>query len=267
MLKFISLSSGSSGNCSLLFNDEHAIMIDAGVGIRYIKKKAEEHGVPLSRLRHVLVTHDHADHVKAVGSVSMGYGVPVYATRLVHEGIERNVCVKHKIPARSVMTIEKGVAYELDEFRVTPFDVPHDSADNVGYMIESEGITFCIVTDVGHVTDEIREKISRADYLVMESNHDEAMLAAGSYPFYLKQRIVGGHGHISNRVCGETLAACVTGRLRHVWLCHLSHENNTPDVARATVTAVLASHGIQVGTDFTLDVLQRRCPSGVYALR
>lgn len=267
MLKFISLSSGSSGNCALLFDDDDVIMIDAGVGIRCIKRRAEEFGVPMSRLRCVLVTHDHADHVKAVGGVSVAYGVPVYATRSVHEGIERNVCVKKKIPAASVRTIEKGVSMQVGGLRITPFDVPHDSADNVGYMIECGGVTFCLITDVGHVTDVIREMIGRANYLVFESNHDEALLDAGPYPAYLKQRIAGGYGHISNRLCGETLAACVTGRLRHVWLCHLSAENNSPEIARDTVTAILAARGIAVGSDFTLDVLLRRRPSGVYEMR
>ena len=115
-------------------------------------------------MHHILITHDHADHVKSVGSLSTDYHLPVYATRKVHAGIERNYCVRKKIVPNHAHIIEKGVPFVVGEFRVTPFGVPHDSTDNVGYFVEHEGVTFCLITDVGHITEEIQEFIGKASY-------------------------------------------------------------------------------------------------------
>ncbi|MBQ7470944.1 MAG: MBL fold metallo-hydrolase [Prevotella sp.] len=266
MLRFISLGSGSSGNCYLLYTENDALIIDVGVGTRMLKKRLREAGLSMNNIHAVLITHDHADHVKSVGAVSKDYLLPVYATRKVHVGIEHNYCVRHKIAPERTMIIEKDVWLQLGEFRVMPFDVPHDSADNVGYKIEAEGVTFCVMTDVGHVTDRMKQMIGEADYLVIEANYDEEMLTAGPYPEHLKARIASPLGHMSNRVCGNVLAENATERLKHVWLCHLSEENNHPELARKTVEQVLRSYGIVAGKDFLLDVLKRTTPSEVFEL-
>ncbi len=123
-----------------------------------------------------------------------------------------------------------------------------------------------MITDVGHITDEIKQVISRANYLVIEANHDIEMLKTGPYPEYLKQRITSGNGHLSNVACGEALVENMTEELKHVWLCHLSEENNHPELARKTVDAVLRSYGIVPGADFQLDVLKRKVPSEIFEL-
>jgi len=266
MLKFISFGSGSSGNCYYLYTDTDGLMIDAGIGSRMLKKYFKEYGLSLSQLHNVLVTHDHADHVKSVGSVCRDCCVPVYATEKVHKGIVRNYCVKYKVPTEQQKTIEKNVPLQLGDFTITPFDVPHDSSDNVGYKIECEGKTFVLMTDVGHFTDEMTRIIGEADYLVIEANYDLEMLRRGSYPAYLKQRITNGSGHTCNNDCAEMIATNATPRLKHVWLCHLSAENNHPELALKTVETVLAQHGIVAGRDFELDVLKRTNPTGVYEL-
>jgi len=217
-------------------------------------------------LHGIIVTHDHADHVKSVGSLCRDFGVPVYATEKVHKGIYKNYCVRYKVPFEQQKTIEKNVPFLLGDFTVTPFEVPHDSSDNVGYKIECEGKTFVLMTDVGHFTDEMEHIIGDADYLVIEANYDLEMLRNGSYPAHLKQRISGGQGHTCNNDCAEMLARCATSKLKHVWLCHLSEENNHPELARKTVETVLSQHGIIVGRDFELDVLKRTTPMGVYEL-
>lgn len=267
MLRFISFGSGSSGNCYYLFTETDSLLIDVGVGIRTLKKHFHNYGLRFEDVHNILITHDHADHVKSVGSLSNDYHLPVYTTRKVHSGIDNNYCVRKKINGANVHVVEKGVPFVLGEFRITPFGVPHDSTDNVGYQVECGGVTFCLITDVGHITDEMKAFIGRANYLVLEANHDEEMLQQGPYPQYLKDRILGPNGHLSNTSCGKALAENATAALRHVWLCHLSEENNHPELARKTVEQILRSYGIVAGKDFMLEVLKRKTPSEIYTLK
>lgn len=267
MLKFISFGSGSSGNSYLLYTDKDGILIDAGIGVRSLKKALRDYGIPITRIGNILITHDHADHVKSVGSLSREFDIPVYSTKEVHEGIFKNYCVVKKIEGRNAHCLRKSETKQIGEFSVTPFNVPHDSTDCVGYFIQSEAVSFCIVTDVGEITDEIKTYISRANYLVIEANHDEEMLKDGPYPEHLKRRIMGIQGHLSNKKCGEALVENSTEKLKMVWLCHLSEENNHPELARKTVEAILRNSGIIVGKEFGLEVLKRKTPTGIFDLK
>ena len=266
MLRFISLGSGSSGNCYYLQTADDALLIDAGVGLRTLKKHLHNYGLRLDSVKHILITHDHADHVKSVGIISSEYNVPVYAINEVHNGIYRNYCVPRKIPADNVRHISKGEKIRLGDFIVTPFAVPHDSSGNVGYRIEAEGVTFCLMTDVGHVTEEMQDYIAEANYLVIEANYDVEMLKNGPYPQHLKVRIDGPTGHLSNVACGEAIANYATTCLKRVWLCHLSEENNHPVLALKTVEQTLRSYGIIIGKDFIVEDLKRKSPSELYEL-
>ena len=267
MLNFISFGSGSSGNCYYLYTETDGLLIDTGVGLRTLKKHFHDFGLKPGHVKHLLVTHDHADHVKSVGSFSCDYNVPVFASLKVHEGIVGNYCVRRKVNPANVKVIRKGDTFRLGEFTITSFDVPHDSSDNLGFKIQCEDVTFCLITDAGHVNDEMRQCINEANYLVIEANHDEEMLRSGSYPQYLKDRIMGPNGHLSNHDCANAIAENATPRLRHVFLCHLSEENNHPELARKTVEMVLRSHGIVPGKDFMLDVLKRTMPTGIFELK
>jgi len=266
MLKFISFGSGSSGNCYYLQTAADALLIDVGVGLRGLKKACRDYGVSLSSVRHVLITHDHADHIKSVGAFSHDYSVPIYATREVHAGINRNYCVTKKIVPGMARVIEKGRTEQLGDFTVTPFEVPHDSNDNVGYFIEAGGTNFCVITDAGCVTDEMKQYIRQAQHLVIEANHDVEMVTGGPYPQFLKERILSCTGHLSNRDSGIAVAENMSECLRDVWLCHLSEENNHPELARKTFESVLRDHGIVVGADVRLEVLKRTMPTGPFEL-
>jgi len=266
MLRFISFGSGSSGNCYVISTGTDSIMVDAGVGVRTLKKHAKDYGVSLSKVSSILITHDHADHIKSVGSLSYDLHLPVYATEAVHRGICRNYCVQRKVAEEMRRKLQPGQTIELGEFEVTPFKVPHDSSDNVGYCIAAGGENFVIITDAGEVTTEMAAYIAKADYLVIEANHDEEMLRQGPYPEHLKKRILSATGHMSNRTCAEALANNASTRLKNVWLCHLSEENNHPELARKTVETVLRSYGIVAGKDFQLEVLRRTMPTGVFEL-
>ena len=266
MLKFISVGSGSSGNCYYLSTATDGLLIDIGVGLRTLKKHFKDYGISIESVNHILVTHDHADHIKSVGSFSHDYHVPVYATQKVHHGIDLNYCVQRKVSEDMKRLIIPGQVIQIGDFMVTPFSVPHDASENVGYKIEVDGIVFVIITDVGTVTDEIKTYISSSNYLVIEANHDIEMLTQGPYPEYLKKRILSANGHLSNKECGTAIAENMMEGLHHVWLCHLSEENNHPELARKTVEATLRSYGIIPGKDLELEVLKRKMPSGIYDL-
>lgn len=266
MLRFISLGSGSSGNCYFLWTEAGGILIDVGLSSRVLKSHFHTYGIRPEQIHAVLITHDHADHIKSVGRLATDYGIPIYATELVHEGIERNYCVSPHVPAECKRLVEKNKPLFIDDFRITPFNVPHDSTDCVGYRVEAEGVRFALITDIGHITEEVQNEVGEANYLVLESNHDHEMLMAGPYPAYLKGRISGPTGHLSNREAAELLSKYATPALRHVWFCHLSEENNHPELVRKTADAVLRSVGIVPGVDFKVDVLKRKVPSEVYEL-
>lgn len=267
MFNFISFGSGSCGNCYYLYTESDGLLIDVGVGTRSLKKHFIDYGLQmLGGFSSILVTHDHADHIKSVGSLSKKFDVPVYATRLVHNGMDRNYCMKLKLAQSNRRYIEKNEPFFASGFKITPFGVPHDSLDNVGYSIEHEGVVFTLLTDVGHITDEMKTIIRGSDYLVIEANYDLQMLQNGPYPLYLQQRIQCGTGHLSNAQCAATLAENYTERLKHIWLCHLSEENNHPELARKTIEQVLLDAGINVGNKLLVDVLKRKQPTGVFSL-
>lgn len=264
MLKFFCLGSGSSGNSYYLWTEEGGILIDAGLSVKTIKRHFQNAELPIGHIKAVFVTHDHADHIKAVGRLAQEFELPIFATERVHEGIARNYCVSPRLRAEAKRFIEKDQPINIANMTVTAFDVPHDSNDCCGYRVESQGVRFCLITDVGHITERIKDEVSAANFLVLESNHDREMLMAGPYPAYLKGRISGPNGHLSNIEAAELLAGSSTPTLRHVWLCHLSEENNHPELARKTVETTLRSYGIICGADFNLDVLKRRMPSSIY---
>ena len=266
-MKFICLGSGSSGNCYVLWTPRTCITIDAGLGIRTLKRSLQSAGLDLSSVDATLVTHDHADHIKAVGYMAKDYHIPIYATALVHKGINNNYSVGIKVQPEYQNVIEKDVPFEVGDFRVTAFDVPHDSTDCCGYRVEACGTSLTLMTDVGCVCSSVAAQVRTAAYLVVEANHDIEMLKHGTYPAYLKGRITSGSGHLSNAACGPLLADNVTAAIRHVWLCHLSEENNHPELARKTVDSVLRSYGIVTPKDFPLEVLRRKAPSEIYELR
>jgi phosphoribosyl 1,2-cyclic phosphodiesterase len=264
-LLFLSLASGSSGNCYYIGTAGYGILIDAGIGVRQIKKTLKEFGIGFEKVRAVLVTHDHADHIKSVGCLGETLGVPVYATEAVHAGIRRSRYVE-EVLMQFRRDIEKEIPFFIQDFKISAFEVPHDSSDNVGYCIEYEDQTFVIVTDVGHITETVRKYACRANHLVIEANYDEEMLKSGSYPAFLKERVSSPTGHMSNHNAAEFLATNFTPALKNIWLCHLSRDNNHPELAYKTVEYRLWQEGIKTGKDVLLATLKRMTPSELYDL-
>jgi len=261
--KVLSLSSGSSGNCYYVGTSEYGILIDAGIGVRTIKKYLREHGVALETIMGVLVTHDHSDHIKSVSALAGKMNIPVYTTESIHNGIDRSRFCHEKIYGGSRRIISKRTPFTIRDFEITAFEVPHDSIENVGYQIKVEDRTIVLATDIGRITDEILLYAKTANHIIFESNYDEHMLRTGSYPDILKRRIVSGNGHLSNNTAGEFLAGIFEPKLDEIWLCHLSNDNNRPELAYQTVENKLAEKGIKVGQDVTLKTLSKGKPSGL----
>lgn len=262
----MSLGSSSSGNCYYLATDKVQILVDAGLSVRTIRHYLKDSGVTLADIKAVFVTHDHADHIKAVGHLAEDFHLPIYATEEVHKGINRNYCVMPKLAPEYVHVIQKSQTTEIGDLRITAFSVPHDSSDCVGYRIETDEEVFLLITDIGHVTEEIQRQVSEANFIVLESNHDIDMLMMGPYPAYLKGRIRSGRGHISNYDSAKLIAEHASPILRRVWLCHLSEENNHPELARKTYETVLRDYGLIAGVDFQVDVLRRKQASELMVL-
>ncbi len=264
-LIFRCFASGSSGNCYYLGTRRRGVLIDAGISARQIQKCLREMGLDFQNIMGVLVTHDHADHIRAVGTLGERVHLPIYATELIHEGIDHNYGVREKLRT-SRRYFEKGEPWELFGMQINTFNIEHDSTDCLGYAIDYQGQRFVMITDCGSVNDEMEAYIRTANHLVIEANHDEHMLLNGPYPTYLKERILSPRGHQSNDVCGQLLVKNWHEGLRNIWLCHLSLENNDPQVAYDTVAAYLLNAGIEPGRDVFLQALERTTPGEVYSL-
>lgn len=262
-LRFQSFGSGSSGNCYFIGNASTGLLIDAGIGVRTVRKYLKNLGLDFENIWGVFITHDHADHIKAVGPIGEKHHVPVYTTRKVHEGIQRSYAVTEKLYS-SKKYIEKGETVQVGEFKVTAFEVSHDATDNVGYTIEYKEKRFTFATDLGYIGEEVAKHLELAHYLVLEANYDLQMLQQGPYPIYLKNRIIAETGHLSNDQTGMFLAENYKEHLQHVFLCHLSRENNLPEIAYTTVQNHLEEKQIVVGKDLELVTLDRLNPSELY---
>lgn len=264
-VNFMCLGSGSSGNCFYLGTEQYGILIDAGISLRSIRRTLKGISVEMSKIYGVFVTHDHADHIKAVGNIGEKLNIPIYATELVHKGIRKSYCVTQEISAINIKYVEKEKTVELRDFRITPFEVPHDGTDNVGYHIEIDGKVFCFLTDLGEITETAAKYIATANYLIIEANYDHDMLMTGRYPQYLKERVDSDHGHMCNADTGDFLAHHFPTNLKYIWLCHLSKDNNRPETAYHTVKEKLKEGGIIVDQDVQLFALQRTTPSQVFS--
>lgn len=260
MIKFISLSSGSNGNCYYIGDGSTALLIDAGIGPRTIKKRLAEYDISISDIKFVIVTHDHIDHIKSLGILADKLNVPVYATERLHRALSVHFCTRGRLGGCVRKTVLEE-AFDYDNVRITPFEVPHDATQTVGYFIDFKGVKFTFVTDAGGITDNIVKYASMADALILESNYDLDMLLHGGYTPELKLRITRGNGHLSNEQTASIIKRACHKGLKAIFLCHLSENNNTPEIAHKTISGVLKELG---ATDVKLVCLPRRMSSEVF---
>ncbi|MCQ2158460.1 MAG: MBL fold metallo-hydrolase [Bacteroidales bacterium] len=237
MIKFKSFSSGSCGNCYWLGieNDgriEEGILIDAGVSLRRVRICLQQDGLSLNDFSDILVTHDHFDHIRSLGSYCKHLQRPVWTTATLHEALSHHVMTYEYIPScRHILREDAWNDLCGGRIRVRCFTVPHDATQTVGFAITLDGYRYVHITDCGRMTEEALGFCAQADTVVLESNYDPEMLEHGHYPPELQARIRGGNGHMSNEECAAAISSFAHKNLRNVFLCHLSENNNTPELA------------------------------------
>lgn len=276
-LFYISLASGSSGNACYVGTSKGGVLIDAGIRPEEIEKALDSNGISLLQVKGILLTHDHSDHSKYVYSLLRGNKhMSLYCTNRVRDGLLK----RHNMSKRIndyLVPVFKEIPFMVSEMEITAFEVSHDGVDNVGFSIEFDKRRFVIATDLGTVTPRARHYISSANYLVFESNYDSMMLATGRYPEYLKARIRSATGHMDNVATASFLREIWTERLKYIFLCHLSRDNNTPDKAMMATRIAFEEAGISVGRaeetmadrgkDVQLMALPRSEPTRLFVFR
>ena len=262
-LKFATIASSSSGNCIYVGTEYTNILVDAGLSGKKIEDGLKELELTGGDIDAIFVTHEHIDHVDGVGVLSRRYHIPVYAT----EGTWANMPLKVKADTmrddfkRNVYADENTV---FNDLCIKPFAIPHDAAEPVGYSIMTDRDKITIATDIGHISDTIRENVKGSSVLLLESNHDVDMLKNGSYAYNLKQRILSDYGHLSNENAGKFLSDFADSKLKYVFLGHLSRENNYEELAYETVCSeVTLGDNPYKSRDFRIQVAQRDCISEV----
>lgn len=262
-LRFSPLFSGSSGNATYVGCDDTHLLVDAGLSGSRITQELQRVGVNPGFLNAILVTHEHSDHIKGIGIVSRKYDLPVFAT----EGTWRGMMGKiGAIQPRNICVIEPGQDFYIGSINVMPFATPHDAAQPVGYTFGIDGARLAIATDLGSVRESWMKYISGADAVILESNYDPGMLETGSYPYELKRRIAGRHGHLSNDDAGEVAVELVRAGTRQIILGHLSKENNYPELALKCCETAFHAAGLTPQADARVFVASRDGNSGMFSV-
>lgn len=233
-MRFCSFASGSSGNCEYVGNDNTNMIIDAGISTKRIVNSLDYIGVKPEELEGIVITHEHSDHIMGLPVFEGKYKVPIYATASTLRGIERSD-KNHKISGDLYNEINPDVAFNIGDLKVTPFSTSHDAGDPVCYTVESGDNKVGMATDLGMYDDYIISNLIDSELLFIEANYDVAMLQAGSYPYSLKRRILSNSGHLSNDMSANLILHLLNRKVKHVFLGHLSKENNYPQLAYETV--------------------------------
>jgi phosphoribosyl 1,2-cyclic phosphodiesterase len=224
------LGSGSSGNCAYLETGETRILIDAGFSARQTRQRLAAIGRAPEGLSGILITHEHSDHIGGLAGLAAKLNIPIYCNRLTREALEFQL--QTKFDCRIFAT---GASFEVGDIAVDTFSIPHDASDPVGFLLRTPAGNVGFLTDLGHATKLVLERVRTANVLVLETNHDLKMLQDSGRPWSLKQRIAGRHGHLSNGEAADAVEAIMSADLRHLYLGHLSRECNRPELAERVI--------------------------------
>ena len=256
-MRLCSIASGSSGNCIYVGSDCAHVLIDAGISGRRVEAGLNSLELTGRDLDGILITHEHSDHIKGLGVIARKYGIPIYATVGNVDAMVRSGSLV-KIPEGIFREIREDEPFLIKDLVVNPFTIPHDAAQPVGYRLECGEHSVGIATDLGKYNEYIIENLQNLDALLLEANHDIRMLQVGRYPYYLKQRIMGDRGHLSNENAGQLLCRLLHDNLKAVFLGHLSKENNYEELAYETVCSeVTMGDNPYKSKDFKIQVAKR----------
>lgn len=257
MAKFCSLFSSSDGNCTYIGSSQGGILIDVGVSAKRTEQALADIGISPSSLEAIFVTHEHSDHIKGIRVFAERYGIKVYSSAGTLAGMEELNAVTAK--TKTDVIPERGL--EAGGMFIRAFRTPHDSRESTGYSIVTpDGKRLAVATDIGTVTEEIMNSVYGSDLILLESNHDVGMLQNGPYPYFLKQRILSNHGHLSNENCAKTAVKLMESGTTRFVLGHLSKENNIPSLAYETTHAAMTMAGAKENIDYLLTVAGNNNP-------
>lgn len=251
MARFCTLCSSSSGNSSYIGTGNGGILIDAGTNAKQLTLALESISVSPETIHGIFITHEHTDHIGALRVFASRYHIPVFATKGTLGAMEKGGHLKGDFSAEVINA--HGV--EVNGMLVKSFRTSHDSAESCGYTVllpDETKISVC--TDTGIITQDVIDKVTGSDLILLESNHDKKMLNDGPYPYYLKQRILSNHGHLSNEACAEAACHFVNTGTTRLILGHLSRDNNTASAALAETSLALGRMGAVEGIDYMLSV-------------
>lgn len=264
MLKICSIASGSSGNCIFVGSDSTHILIDAGISGKRINEGLSAIGVSPGDISGILVTHEHSDHIKGLGVMSRKYRIPIYASELTWGKI-RSAALCGVIDESLFQRVEPDKDFIIDDIVIHPFRTQHDAVDPLCYTLSKNGRKISVVTDLGCYNEYILGKLSESDILFIEANHDIEMLQNGSYPAFLKKRILGEKGHLSNNTTVKLISEICHENLKCVVLGHLSRENNDPRVAHDSIKVEIDSFNSKSGKNIKLAVAEREKSTEVFS--
>lgn len=258
MFKFCNLYSGSSGNCSFVGTDNINILIDCGESQKKIINALESIGTNINEINAIVVTHEHSDHVKTLGAISKKYNIPVYANEKTFNNMpEQTELIKEE--NRKIFNTDDH--FEIGDLQIHPFHIPHDAAEPCGYNIYNENNKISIATDIGHMDNNILKKLEESKFLLLESNYEPEILKYAKYPYYLKRRISGPNGHLSNQEASDTIIKLLSTGVNNIMLGHLSKETNFPELAYKTVMDEIINN--KINNNLTLNVASRIKPSDI----
>lgn len=260
-MRMATVASGSSGNCIYVGSEQTHILIDAGVSKKRTETGLNENDVAMSDISAIMITHEHSDHIQGLGVIARKYEIPIYATEKTLYEIEHNEKLG-RIPEGLYREVREDEPVMIGDLQVCPFRISHDAVQPVGYRINCRDKSVAVATDMGKYDDYIISHLQGLDAIVIEANHDVRMLLAGSYPYYLKQRILGDRGHLSNEASGRLINAILHDHMKYIILGHLSKENNYEELAYETVrTEILLSDNPYKAEDFNIFVAKRETHS------
>ena len=262
-MRFMSIASGSSGNCIYIGTQTSHILIDAGISGKKTEAGLAQAGLSMKDIDAVCVTHEHNDHISGLGVLARRWGVPIYTMPETWQQIRRIKSVG-EIDEGLFRPIAEGEVFTVGDITLTTVPVSHDAAHPVAYLAESGGRRAGVITDLGVYDERILEACAGLDVMLVEANHDIRMLETGPYPYPLKLRILGEKGHLSNESAGQFLGGLLHDRCHSVFLGHLSRENNFPELAYETVKAeITMGDNPYKGSDFPIRIARRDVPSAL----